>query len=223
MKNFIYITTFLIICSIIAAPVYAQSESNTTELINSGSFITSINFGYLGAERDRNFNHEFEKSFKNISYDLQLSYFLTNTLALNTSISNIITSRNLYDFDSTEFFKINNSSIKLGLGAGYYHPIAFNKKASRLFFEGGVFRFSSSYDVSSYQGSFDKSFTGYTMATGLLMPLSSRILLNLSLKRDTYPEDYVIGTTENGVYTEINRETKWNSELNLNIGFSIKF
>lgn len=77
--------------------------------------------------------------------------------------------------------------------------------------------------MSSYQGSFDKSFTGYTMATGLLMPLSSRILLNLSLKRDTYPEDYVIGTTENGVYTEINRETKWNSELNLNIGFSIKF
>ncbi len=223
MKNYIYIALISISCSVISVPVLAQVEDSTFDTINTGSIITSINLGYIGAERDRNFNHEYEKSFKNLSYDFRMSYFVTRTISLNTSISNIITSRNLYDFDSTDFFKINDSSIKLGVGAGYYYPITLNEKPARLFIEGGVFRYSSTYDVSSFQSSFTQSYTGYSLSTGLLIPLNEKLLLNLSLKRYVYPEDYVIGTTENGVYTEINRETKWNSELNLNIGFSIKF
>ncbi len=224
MKKYIYTTLVLICCSLIVDPVHAQDDSKSAEFISSGSIITSINFGYLGAERDRNFNHEFEKSFKNLSYDLRFSYFLTNTIALSSSISNIITSRNLFDYyNDIGAFKIDDRSIKLGLGAGYYHPITLNDKSTRLFIEGGLFRYSSTYKVSNYQSSFDKSYTGYSMATGFIIPLSTRLLLNLSLKRDAFPEEYILGTSQNGIYTEISRDTKWNSEINLNIGFSIKF
>lgn len=224
MKYFIYTTIVVISASIFTGQAYAQKNSESANFLSSGSIITTINFGYLGAERDRNFNHEFEKSFKNLSYDLRFSYFLTNTIALSSSISNIITSRNLFDYyNDIGAFKIDDRSIKLGLGAGYYHPITLNNKSTRLFIEGGLFRYSSTYKVSNYQSSIDKSYTGYSMATGFIVPLSTRLLLNLSLKRDAFPEDYILGTSQNGVYTEISRETKWNSEINLNIGFSIKF
>lgn len=204
-----------------------SQDKDQVDFIKKGNLLLSFSLGYAGAERDNNFNQEFEKSFKRFQYSSDLLYLINENLAIGPRLGYERTERELRDPSDPRFDDIiTTSGLEYGLTSAYFIKLRneSNKSSPNLYVGGGVswlrngFKRESSNDGTNYNTEF-----GYILYTGLYIPLGDKINLNWRLERVAREREFIRGEIVNGTVVITDRQTKWPSTTSLSVGFTVKF
>ncbi len=215
----------LLAVSLIFQQAVLSQDADQTDFIEKGNFLLSFSLGYSGAERNKNFNQEFEKSYKRFQYSGDLLYLINRNIAIGPRLGFERTERELIDPNDSNFDERRTTSgLEYGLTSAYFIKLRneTNKSSPNLYVGGGVswlrngFKRQSSNEGTDY---YNTAF-GYILYTGLYIPLGEKITLNWRLERVAREREYLRGDA-NGNVTD--RETKWPSTTSLSIGFTVKF
>lgn len=226
-----FFTLILLGMGLIGSAFAQQDSTDKPDMsIEKGSILTGFSAGWTGASRD-DYNHEFERSFREFMLGIDALYFVTDHIALGPELEYRYLYRDLEDPPDSDFDDATdrwNWEIKYGAKAGYFIPVKdlFGTSAlgnSTIFTTGGFNWLSTQNRVEGRDKSDPFIRPGFSLSTGLLIPLGRHIGLEGKLQYEARRQEYSKGRMENGTFVITNEQTRWPSTISLGIGLKVAF
>lgn len=226
-----YSAIVLMIFGLITTASAQQSEETPQLNFQKGSILTGFSAGWTNASRD-SYNFEFERSFREFFIGVDALYFVTNRIALGPEVEYRYLYRDLEDPPGSDFDDATDQwtwDTKYGAKAGWFAPVKeiFGTSVlgnSTFFTTGGVNWLRNQRKVEGFERYDPNTRFGYSISTGLVIPLGRQIGLETKLQYAARKRTYGRGIIdENGNIVITQEASAWPSTLSLGIGLKVKF
>lgn len=209
---------------------YAQSQNvNPKFQLEKGTILTSFSAGFIDASRNKNYNHEFEKAFDELRFNINGMYFITDKIAAGPVLGLTRVHREFEDPSGIETYEDRwEWEFIYGFRAGYFTPVTELLDTeilgnTHVFITGGL-DWKKRNLKSGNTTLTDKLEMGYVLSGGLLLPVSKRAALELGLNWETRREEYATWEFDgNGNPVITGTDHRWPSVLSLGVGIKIGF
>lgn len=229
LRKFFYILSFIVLNPAFIAPALAQQNNNNLDLTN-GRILTGFSVSWTGASRDR-YNHEFERSFREFGAGIDAFYFITDRIGIGPELEYQYLYLDLENPPDWEEPASNDQwtwNFKYGAKAGWFAPVKeiFGTAAlgnSTVFAAGGVNWLRNQRKFEGREKSDPQNFFGYSLSTGLIVPLDKKIGLEWKLQWEARRMEYYYGEIVDGNPIVTGKLTGWPSTLSLGVGLKVAF